>query len=412
MKRKHRLQAFLKGIIISFAIVMAVEGIILFALPAIGIDVNDTISYVNESISAAKGLIANPKTEIAKTQTSEKHKLTGGPMEGTGAPQESSSLSSPVNTGEDYTFDTETYPYRALLSSDQQAVYNQIYANALEYNTETFTIVNSLTESELSDTMNSVFNDHPELFWLNTSYKYGYDKSNKVVQVQLSFGVSQSQLEEAKSNFNNVVDTIAAAASSYSSDIEKELYIHDAICELATYDSNASLNQSAYSALVSSSTVCAGYARAFQLICQQSGLTCYYLTGTASGGDHAWNIVSIDGDFYNVDLTWDDSISESYGSSVYTYFNLTDADMSDDHTRSELASQLPSCTATTMSYENVYGSTIEKDDIENNGGQITDGNFIIEEPKEPVTHWQNKEPLQPEAPIQGQPDGGFPPQMP
>ena len=375
---KGKTKSFFKGIIITFAIAIAVEGFVLFGMPLLGFDCNDTISYVTETIASAKGL------------TAKSHTLENGPMEGTGEKQNSSSLDSPVNTGEDYTFDTTIYPYRTLLSEEEQAVYNQIYANAVAYNTEIFTLVNELTESELSETINSVFNDHPELFWLNTSYKYGYNKSNAVVQVQLSFGISSDQLETAQTQFNSVVDSIATAASAYSTDIEKELYIHDAICELTTYDTNADLNQSAYSALINGSTVCAGYARAFQLICQETGLTCYYLTGTASGGDHAWNIISVDGDFYNVDLTWDDSISESYGSSVYTYFNLTDEEISDDHTRSELGSKLPACTATAMSYTTVYGSTVEKSDINNNGGQLTEGNFTIDEPKEPITDWRNE----------------------
>ena len=393
MKRKRRIQSFFKGIIISFAVVIFAEGFVLFGLPLLGVDVNDTISYVSESIVAAKGLFA--KATLSNTQdtsSTPNHKLQGGPMEGTGAPEDTDNLDSPANTGEEYTFDATTYPYRKLLSSTEQAVYNQIYANAVAYNTDTFTLVNSLSESELSETINSVYNDHPELFWLNTSYKYGYNKSNEVVQVQLSFGISSDQLETAKTNFNAVVDSITEVASTYSSDIEKELYIHDAICQLTTYDSNAELNQSAYSALVNGSTVCAGYARSFQLLCQESGLTCYYLTGTASGSDHAWNIVSIEGDFYNVDVTWDDSISESYGSSVYPYFNLTDSEMADDHTRSTLAAQLPSCTATAMSYTNVYGSTVEKSDINNNGGQLTDGNFTIDKPAEPIMDWREEAP--------------------
>ena len=391
MRKRKRIQSFFKGIIIAFAITIVAEGFVLFGLPLLGINTSDTMTYISETITAAKNIFTN--ASVVEAASNSRHNPPAGPMEGLGTPQKSDDLDSPVNTGEEYTFDTTTYPYRNLLTSTQQAVYNQIYANAVAYNADLFTLVQELSESELSDTINAVFNDHPELFWLNTSYKYGYNSSGKVVQIQLSYGISESKLDAAKTNFDNAVNTIVQGAGSYSSDIEKELYIHDAISSLATYNTNAALNQSAYSALVSNSTVCAGYARAFQLVCQNAGLTCYYVTGTASNSDHAWNIISVDGDFYNVDLTWDDSISESYGSSVYTYFNLTDSAMADDHTRSTLSSKLPACTATAMSYTNVYGSTIEKSDINNNGGQITDGNFTIEKPKEPVTDWHDKEPV-------------------
>ncbi len=371
MAKKRQILKFFKGLIIAFSLALVIEG---------GLLVWGNISYAKASITQ----LASPN-QLTDT--------TNGPMEGEHSLKTSSGSDEPENTGEDLTFDSTVYPYRALLSESQQAVYNQIYANAVAYNTSAFTLVNALTSDELSDTMNSVFNDHPELFWLNTSYQYGYNSSNQVVKVQLSYGISESELESAKTAYDSAIATIVSGASAYSSEIEIELYVHDAICDLATYNSNADLNQSAYSALVNGSTVCAGYARAFQNICQELGLTCYYLTGTADGGDHAWNIISIDGNFYNVDVTWDDSISESYGSSVYTYFNLTDDAIGTDHTRGTLASKLPSCTATDMSYTNVYGSTIEIDDINNEGGgQITDGNFTIQEPKEPITDWKDMEP--------------------
>ncbi len=373
---RRRIRFFLNGLIIGFSVILAVE-VLIFALEKcdISVDIFQLSGFKSAETAEATG---TSKVEPV------------GKMEGKPSLQVPDELEEPENTGEDISFDATQYPYRELLSEKEQEVYNQIYSNALAYNTECFTLVNALTSDELSYSINAVFNDHPELFWLNTSYKYGCNRSNQVVQLQLSYGISNSELSEAQSKFDSAISTIVSEAASYSSEIEKELYVHDAIAELCTYSENASLNQSAYSALVSGETVCAGYARAFQVVCQKLGLTCYYLTGIASGGDHAWNIISIDGDLYNVDLTWDDSISESYGSSVYPYFNLTDSVISGDHTRGELSSQLPSCTATEMSYENVYGSTLTIDDIDNSGGgQITEGNFKINEPEKPVIDWRH-----------------------
>ncbi len=366
--RKRGFKKFLKGVIISFTIALFIEG---------GLLIWGNISYVKASIS----MLSRPEVAVDSSK---------GPMEGEQTLATTDELEDPENTGSELSFDATTYPYRELLNEREQALYNQVYSNALDYNTEAFTLTETLTSDELIETMNCVYNDHPELFWLNTSYQYGYNSSNEIVKVQLSYGISKNNLDSAKTTYNNAIENIVSGASSYESEIEIELYVHDAICELATYNSNAELNQSAYSALVNGSTVCAGYARAFQNVCQELGLTCYYLTGTADGGDHAWNIISIDGNFYNVDLTWDDSISESYGSSVYTYFNLTDSEIGVDHTRSTLSANLPACTSTEMSYTNVYGATIEIDDIENqSGSQITDGNFTIQAPPEPIIDWHD-----------------------
>ncbi len=48
--------------------------------------------------------------------------------------------------------------------------------------------------------------------------------------------------------------------------------------------------------------VCGGYAKAFQYLCDKGGLTCYYVTGVTSG-EHAWNIVRLQGKNYLVDIT-------------------------------------------------------------------------------------------------------------
>ncbi len=52
----------------------------------------------------------------------------------------------------------------------------------------------------------------------------------------------------------------------------------------------------------STNVVCAGYAKAFQYLCDKGGLTCYYVTGITSG-EHAWNIVRLQGKNYLVDIT-------------------------------------------------------------------------------------------------------------
>ncbi|MCM1577558.1 MAG: hypothetical protein NC078_02000 [Ruminococcus sp.] len=53
--------------------------------------------------------------------------------------------------------------------------------------------------------------------------------------------------------------------------------------------------------------VCEGYAKAFQYLCNLSGIECHCVSGTMSGGTgagpHMWNIVAVDGKSYLVDIT-------------------------------------------------------------------------------------------------------------
>ena len=53
--------------------------------------------------------------------------------------------------------------------------------------------------------------------------------------------------------------------------------------------------------------VCEAYARSFQLLLNYSGVENVFVTGTANGEGHAWNLVRLDdGNWYWYDLTWDD----------------------------------------------------------------------------------------------------------
>ncbi len=245
-------------------------------------------------------------------------------------------------TFEDVTIDTNIYPYYGLLSSDEQTLYKQVYANIKSLST-TFIPVTTIKIESASKVIEAVYNDHPEFFWLDNSYSYKYTTGGNCAQIILSFNETAADFSNAKSLFDESAKVIIDGALNLSTDYEKEKYVHDTLIELVTYDTSSNMNQSAYSALVGKSSVCAGYARAFQYIMITLGIPTYYVTGYA-GGDHAWNIVLLGDEFYNVDVTWDDT--EGY---QYDYFNASDAIFSKTHTRVGLSTSLPKCLGTTYS---------------------------------------------------------------
>lgn len=239
-------------------------------------------------------------------------------------------------TGENLTFDTEIYPYYGMLSDTLKQVYKQVYANAEALN-GSFTPVEAVSASQVKLVMEAVYNDHPELFWLDSSFSCKCLADGTCLEIGLVFNRTAENLETSRSAFTRKANEILSGALRYTNDYEKERYVHDALLGRVTYNLSAALNQSAYSALVNGETVCAGYARAFQYLLQQLGIPCYYCTGYA-GENHAWNIVKLDGEFYNVDTTWDDT-----GSGTYDYFNKNDRDFTDTHIRRDLSIYLPAC---------------------------------------------------------------------
>lgn len=247
-----------------------------------------------------------------------------------------------IASPDSYNFSQEMYPFRAMLTPTQQSVYDLVYANAISLN-PTFKVNVSLDKQGLGNVMEAIFNDNPELFWIETSYSYGYSTRGTVVSITLQFNETVNNFKTSKDRFDQVVNTVVAQASKLSSDLEKEKYVYKYLMNTVVYNENSVLNQSAYSALVNGSSVCAGYSRAFQYIMQQLGIPSYLCTGYANNGNHAWNIVKINGGFHNVDLSWDDSIGEAKNSYSFEYFNIPDSQISSNHIRRDMSVGLPAC---------------------------------------------------------------------
>ncbi len=263
------------------------------------------------------------------------------PVNGEAQPvlEEESDTLAPGELGEGLTFAPLYYPYYAMLEAPLQNLYRQIYANASQLNAS-FTPVEDVDLERLKRVFEAVYNDHPELFWLETGFSCKYLEDGTCVEITLKYNETAKDLAAAREIFVGQAEKILSGARALGSDYQREKYVHDALAEKVEYDLAGMMNQSAYSGLVTARTVCAGYSRAFQYLLQQLGIPCYYCTGSA-GENHAWNIVCLNGEYYNADVTWDDT-----DELTYDYFNRTDAEFAPTHVRTGLSVYLPACMGT------------------------------------------------------------------
>jgi hypothetical protein len=262
--------------------------------------------------------------------------------------EDETGIQSDEQAGAQYDFDEEMYIYRTFLTENQKKAYDAVYSAAMARLESCNVSSCALSAEGLDNVIKAVQNDHPELFWMDTSqYKYTQSSSGRIVGVSLEYNATAADIESAVENFRRETEKIVQGALALSTDEEKEKYVHDALAQSVTYDESALLNQSAYSAIVNKSSVCAGYARAFQYIMQQLDIPCYYCAGYGNSGtsvgSHAWNIVKLGGKYCNVDVTWDDSLGEAQGKVEYTYYNKTDTEYAASHTRRDLSVRLPEC---------------------------------------------------------------------
>ncbi|MBQ9142847.1 MAG: hypothetical protein IJX63_13830 [Lachnospiraceae bacterium] len=257
-------------------------------------------------------------------------------------------------TGALLVFEQEYYPYYHMLSDDKKDLYRQIYANAYAMN-GAFKPCVEIFATHLGEVVEAVYLDNPVLYWMEPAFTCKYGKDGMVTEIALQYNETAQKPKQAQFKFEEAVEEILRGARNLDSDYAKEKYVHDELAKSVTYATDATMNQSAYSALVNGKTVCAGYTRAYQYLLQQLGIPCYYCRGY-SGEKHAWNIVKLYGEYYNVDVTWDDT-----SNLTYDYFNKTDADLAKTHVRRGLSVNLPACTGT------LYGGLEPNENGQNSG---------------------------------------------
>ena len=137
------------------------------------------------------------------------------------------------------------------------------------------------------------------------------------------------EVSEVVSQCNSSTD-----GSSYA----KVKWLHDYLVRNAKYDYTYA-HYAPHGVLLLGTGVCNSYATAFQLLLNKAGINNKFISAEANNGSgwegHAWNLVSIGGNCYHVDVTWDD------GSGSTRYFLKSDQSMSADHRWD--ASKYPAC---------------------------------------------------------------------
>lgn len=311
----------------------------------------------SEPAVASSSQTQRPKITVSGSTSSRGADLD--PVSGEGQLIDPDASSTPDTAGEPVEkiplrWDLRLLAYRAMLSEPEQLVYDEIYSQLMQMN-NFFVLRNLASLEQIDNIIHAVLYDNPELFWVDSRYRYSYTEDGRVNDVTVTFNTLSSNIDEARRKFEQAADALVLGARALPSDVEKAKFVHDSLVAEVDYQLGAPQNQSAYSALVTKRSVCAGYSRAFQYVMMQLDIPCYYCVGYA-GEDHAWNIIQLGGDYYNVDLSWDDPLGSKPGEVHYEYYNITDEKIFYDHRREELSVNLPPCNATQYSYNETYGT--------------------------------------------------------
>lgn len=147
-------------------------------------------------------------------------------------------------------------------------------------------------------------------------------RTNEISPVATSFSSTVKNLRTSNPD-SYLTEVAKVIKSKAANDFEKVKLAHDVICDNVAYDAfglyvtNNVGPQDYASVLKRGNAVCEGYSNAFLELCSRIGITCVKVHGYARGAgfksgtvddmgeNHAWNIVTVAGNKYLVDTTWD-----------------------------------------------------------------------------------------------------------
>lgn len=193
-----------------------------------------------------------------------------------------------------------------------------------------------LSKEEATTVWSIAMLDLPEFYWqAHSSSTTSTKKINLYIDGEYA---NYSERQEVETALYAMAEECFSYLREDMCETERALAIQDYIIGNISYayELDGVTPQDAYWAhnvegLIRQSGVCESYAKVYDYFCELMGLDCITVTGLGGNGTemggHAWNIVQIDGVWYNVDLTWEDSGENS----ERTWFGVPNTEFKQTH---------------------------------------------------------------------------------
>lgn len=263
-----------------------------------------------------------------------------------------------------------SYAYSTLQSREERLLYQEILRSL--QNREQETELSTLDQDLLEPVFRCVMADHPEIFYVDgyTSTSYRLGSALKKITFSGDYTMEDREIERRSVLLEAELERWLSDMPA-ESDYEKVKYLYEYLISHTEYELGCADSQNICSVLLNGRSVCQGYAKAFQLLCQRAGIPAFLVTGKVRGQGHAWNLISVDGQWYYVDPTWGDASyrqedeypPSAYPAVNYDYFCVTTQQIAMTHSPDE-SIELPECTAVEAQYYRHEGLYLESADPE------------------------------------------------
>lgn len=199
--------------------------------------------------------------------------------------------------------------YNNYLTEDEKTMYMTILNNVKKHNNKIIVDYDKHNCFSFNDCFSLALNahaalisDHPELLSYS-SFSIRQDDNKTTIRIQYAVPLNILSIVGA-ARTRRIIDDIKKTTKDYT-DEEKIKYVYTWIGENNKYDhvfTYDSKNQSIYNVFMKHNAVCAGFAKASAVIFQNIGIEAYVVSGYSTG-NHMWNIVKLNGKYYNYDST-------------------------------------------------------------------------------------------------------------
>lgn len=269
--------------------------------------------------------------------------------------------------------DAEAAPYAfsTLQSQEERLLYQEILRSLQDRERETE--LSTLDQDLLEPVFRCVMADHPEIFFVDgyTSTSYRLGNALKKITFSGDYTMEDDEIERRSSLLEAELEQWLSGMPK-ENDYEKAKYLYEYLISHTEYEMGCADSQNICSVLLNGRSVCQGYAKAFQLLCQRAGIPAFLVTGKVRGQGHAWDMILVDGQWYYVDPTWGDASyrqeegvypPSAYPAVNYDYFCVTTQQIARTHSLDEKI-KLPECTAVEAQYYRREGLYLETADLE------------------------------------------------
>ena len=272
---------------------------------------------------------------------------------------------------------SENFLQFSSLTENEKKLYNVFVYSAIHFTNVVNVSYLKIPVDDIERIYKRFRADNPQFFYIARNFAYSYDADHDtVIKIRLYYtDGNTTDVIDKKGNLTTTADrdvikykynllnkTASQILKTIPSDIDdvlKEKAIHDYLCNNVTYDKDIDVDKlnetdsvsdvfTAYGAICYKKAVCEGYAKAFQYLCYMVGINASQVIGESENVGHMWNLVSVNGVWYHIDVTWDDEQKKKI---IYDYFNLTEKQILKNHKITDDFLYIPKCDT---KFNNIY----------------------------------------------------------